>query len=392
MIRLIFFLMCLGFFISWFFKNRRLLPNVESLHSVDAIVPAFNEETCIALTIEDLLSNRYIRKVVCVNDGSTDNTGAILADLQRVHPGRLVLVEQTNTGKGGALMNGLRYVKTPYVFMTDADTRIPNNEGIGYLIAQLENGADAVGGIPASDLSGAGILPKMRASIKAPMIILKRCSQAIIGGAPFLISGSCGLFRTDILCQVGISNRTSVEDLDLTWTLVERGYKIAQSARCVVYAQESNGLRDEWKRWRRWIVGFTVCMRIHRRLLVSRFGFGTILPIAFIGLFGLMLFYVLPTILFFHSGGFHSLAEWIVSSNLLSRDFLPWWIFFSPSWAVVVMILALYSAKIHRDLSLVLYAPLSMVILLITLSVWLRYGIIGLIVGKEPVRIKPRRY
>nr|WP_250696683.1 glycosyltransferase family 2 protein [Escherichia coli] len=69
----------------------------------------------------------------------------------------------------------------------------------------------------------------------------------------FSLSGSCGMFRTDVLRKFGFSDRTKVEDLDLTWTLVANGYRIRQANRCIVYPQECNSLLDEWRRWRRWM-------------------------------------------------------------------------------------------------------------------------------------------
>ena len=150
--------------------------------------------------------------------------------------------------------------------------------GSGYLLREIERGADACGGIPASSLAGAGLLPHIRATVKLPMIALKRTFQQVMGGAPFLISGACGLFRVEVLRAVPLSDRTNVEDLDLTWTLVSKGYRVRQSSRCIVYSQECNSLRSEWLRWRRWIIGYAVCMRLHPRLLISRFGLFSILP------------------------------------------------------------------------------------------------------------------
>ena len=51
--------------------------------SIDAIVPAFNEEICITRSIEDLLWNAYINRVIAVNDGSTDGTAAVLDESPR---------------------------------------------------------------------------------------------------------------------------------------------------------------------------------------------------------------------------------------------------------------------------------------------------------------------
>ena len=75
------------------------------------------------------------------------------------------------------------------------------------------------------------------------MICIKRTFQQILGGAPFIVSGACGMFRADVLREVGLTDRTNVEDLDLTWSLIAGGYKVRQTNRCVVYPQECMTLR-----------------------------------------------------------------------------------------------------------------------------------------------------
>lgn len=143
-------------------------------------------------------------------------------------------------------MNGLNYATCDQVFLSDADTYVPpDQDGMGYMLAEIERGADAVGGIPSTALKGAGLLPHIRATVKLPMIVMKRTLQQLLGGAPFIISGACGMFRTDVLRKFGFSDRTKVEDLDLTWTLVANGYRIRQANRCIVYPQECNSPREE---------------------------------------------------------------------------------------------------------------------------------------------------
>lgn len=48
-------------------------------------------------------------------------------------------------------------------FLSDADTYVPpDQDGMGYMLAEIERGADAVGGIPSTALKGAGLLPHPR--------------------------------------------------------------------------------------------------------------------------------------------------------------------------------------------------------------------------------------
>ena len=208
----------------WFLSTLRRKP-CQKKGCIDAIIPAYNEGPCLAQSLDNLLRNPYFCRVICVNDGSTDNTEAVMAEVKRKWGDRFVAVTQKNTGKGGALMHGLKYATCDQVFLSDADTFVPpDNDGMGYMLAEIERGADAVGGIPSTALKGAGLLPHIRATVKLPMIVMKRTLQQFLGGAPFIISGACGMFRTDVLRKFGFSDRTKVEDLDLTWTLVANGY------------------------------------------------------------------------------------------------------------------------------------------------------------------------
>lgn len=360
--------------VAWLAWRHRL-PASRRFGMVDAIVPAFNEQLCIVQTVENLMANPYFDRVIVVNDGSTDATAALL-DLLAVKYARLVVVHQANTGKGGALMAGVARSAAPYVFLTDADTMLPHDrDGIGHLIAEIERGADAVGGLPSSNLKGAGLLPHVRASLKDPIIVTMRTFQQVFGGAPFIISGSCGLFRTEVLRQVPFSDRTKVEDLDLSWDLAARGFKARLSSRCVVYSQECNSLKAEWLRWRRWIVGYAVCMRLHRRLLVTRFGLVTILPMFLVVLLGVG---IVAT----------KLAVPVAAGNPHHAPL----VLFPLVWVVVACALGAVSAVHHRRFWLIPLAPTGVLYLMGVYAVWLIHGLPALFTGREPTRDKPTRY
>jgi cellulose synthase/poly-beta-1,6-N-acetylglucosamine synthase-like glycosyltransferase len=343
--------------------------------SVDAIIPAYNEELCIELSVLQLLKNPYFNKVVVVNDGSGDRTRSILDNLSSQHA-RLVVVHQENTGKGGALMNGLQHASADYVFLTDADTWVPSQrDGIGYMLAEMDRGADAVGGIPSSNLTNAGLLPHVAATVKLPMIVLKRAFQQLLGGAPFLISGACGLFRREVLLKVPFSDRTKVEDLDLTWSLVSKGYRVRQCCRSFVYSQECNSLRAEWLRWRRWIIGYAVCMRLHVPLLRTRYGLCTILPMFLVVVLGVIA-YTWQLV----SGA----RGWSGAGSL--AVFLPL------LWVILGTAMAAYTAWHHRRWRLILLGPAAIFYVLLAYVIWIVHGLAGLVTGREPARDKPTRY
>lgn len=360
---------------SAFLLRTMMRPPAKRYRSVDALIPAYNEELCIEGSVLQLLENPYFNRIIVVNDGSSDRTAEILDRLASEHP-RVMAVHQENTGKGGALMNGVRRSEAEFVFLTDADTWVPaQGDGLGYMLAEMDRGADAVGGIPSSNLKNAGLLPHIRATVKLPMIILKRSFQQLVGGAPFLISGACGLFRRSLLLRVPFSDRTKVEDLDLTWTLVSRGYKVRQCNRSFVYSQECNSLKAEWLRWRRWIIGYAVCMRLHARLLPTRYGILTILPMFLVVLIGSAIY-----------GAQLFAAVTATSSPQALAIFLPL------LWVAVAMMIAVISAWHHRRWRLVALAPAAVSYVLLAYAIWLIHGLAGLLTGREPERDKPVRY
>ncbi len=105
------------------------------------------------------------------------------------------------------------------------------------MLAEIERGADAVGGIPPP--LGAGLLPHIRATVKLPMIVMKRTLQQFRAVHRLLsaVPAGCSVL---MYCVSGFSDRTKVEDLDLPSTLVANGYRIRQANRCIVYPEMHN--------------------------------------------------------------------------------------------------------------------------------------------------------
>lgn len=98
------------------------------------IMPAYNEEDSICLAVEDIfkdvlrikgLSSQNVELLV-VNDGSKDQTGAILEDLKNKFI-FLKPIHQKNAGHGGALINGLNAARGEYVFLIDSDRQVPTS-------------------------------------------------------------------------------------------------------------------------------------------------------------------------------------------------------------------------------------------------------------------------
>jgi glycosyltransferase involved in cell wall biosynthesis len=87
------------------------------------LMPVFNERETIRGAVEEVLATSYPIdgvELVIVNDGSTDGTAKVLAELSQ--DPRVTLVEhERNAGKGAAVQTALQHATGTYAAIMDAD-------------------------------------------------------------------------------------------------------------------------------------------------------------------------------------------------------------------------------------------------------------------------------
>mgnify|MGYP001146457269 FL=1 len=88
-------------------------------HLVSVVIPAYNAELYIKHAIDSILCQSHSDlEVIIVNDGSTDNTQAIVMSF--TDP-RVRLVNKTNGGMSSARNAGVDQAKGEYLAFLDAD-------------------------------------------------------------------------------------------------------------------------------------------------------------------------------------------------------------------------------------------------------------------------------
>jgi glycosyltransferase involved in cell wall biosynthesis len=100
------------------------------------VMPAYNEQDCIEKVVQnwtDYLKNRFpndTTKLLVINDGSRDNTKALL-DKMLPNNTHLEVVHQKNGGHGNAVVNGYKKavaMGASYIFQTDSDDQFVSDD------------------------------------------------------------------------------------------------------------------------------------------------------------------------------------------------------------------------------------------------------------------------
>jgi len=97
------------------------------MKGLTVIVPAYNEEGSIIDTLQNLkeimkqINDPY--EIIVVNDGSSDNTKALLSDCEGIN----LVNHKVNRGYGASLKTGLKKSKYSNICITDADGTYPND-------------------------------------------------------------------------------------------------------------------------------------------------------------------------------------------------------------------------------------------------------------------------
>jgi glycosyltransferase involved in cell wall biosynthesis len=120
---------------------------------LSVVMPVYNEKATLRQVIAAVLSVPLEIELLCVDDGSTDGSREILAELQQQNPRMKVLLQPRNSGKGAALRRGIQEATGDFLIIQDADLEYDPSEYEALLAPLLQGKADVVYG---SRFLGAG--------------------------------------------------------------------------------------------------------------------------------------------------------------------------------------------------------------------------------------------
>jgi glycosyltransferase involved in cell wall biosynthesis len=115
---------------------------------VSVVVPLLNEQDNIGPLYEQItqtLKDKYDHEIIFIDDGSTDNSFNILADLQKADNQMRVICFRKNFGQTSALSAGFTHAKGKIIIALDADLQ-NDPADIPDMIDKLNEGFDVVSG------------------------------------------------------------------------------------------------------------------------------------------------------------------------------------------------------------------------------------------------------
>ncbi len=182
--------------------------------TVTLIIPAYNEAAGIKETIhtvqKQLSEAKNTIKILVVNDGSTDGTGAILRQLDGIE----ILENPTNCGYGYSLKRGIMHATTDYIMIMDADGTYPSS-AIPELIARSKKYDMVVGARTGKNVK----IPSAR---KPAKLFLKYFAEYLTGTKIPDLNSGLRIFRKAIVMRFmklfpnGFSFTTTLTMLCLT--------------------------------------------------------------------------------------------------------------------------------------------------------------------------------
>lgn len=104
------------------------------------IIPLYNSAQWLGKCLDSALNQGFDLKeleIVCINDGSPDNSIDIANEYKAKYPGTFVVLDQENQGPSGARNNGMQHATGKYLCFLDPDDYLVPNV-YGKFIKQME--------------------------------------------------------------------------------------------------------------------------------------------------------------------------------------------------------------------------------------------------------------
>jgi cellulose synthase/poly-beta-1,6-N-acetylglucosamine synthase-like glycosyltransferase len=248
-------------------SERRRAPAQLGLPHVSVLIAAYNEASCIAQRIENLLAQDYPAEhleILVGSDASTDGTDAIV---QHYAARGVKLSRGERAGKAGVLARLVCMAKGEVLVLTDANT-VFEKDAIRQLVQPLRDPAVGLvcGRLRLHSPMGAPIVESAYWKLESLLKLYESRRGCVMGA-----NGGIYAVRKHLFPPLPAG--TVVDDFVAALRVLQSGYEVRYEPEAVAHEEAAPGHSDEYRRRVRIAAGCFRALSHFRDLLAPRHGF-----------------------------------------------------------------------------------------------------------------------
>lgn len=209
---------------------------------LSVIIPCYNERTTVATVIQRVRAVGLAHEIIVVDDGSTDGTREVLAEVEPGEDLRIVLHDH-NQGKGAAVRTGFKAATGDVLLIQDADLEYDPRE-YPVLLRPIEEGITKV-------VYGSRFLGGPRKAMFFWNMVANRTLTLvtnILYNAILSDMETCyKVFRTDIVRDIPLRSRRFDFEPEITAKVLKRGHRIYEVPISYNGREWDEGKKITWK-------------------------------------------------------------------------------------------------------------------------------------------------
>lgn len=236
------------------------------------LVAAYNEAASIRDTLQSIEGQLYPGElqVIVINDGSTDDTAAIVRTCLSRYPWLTLMDLEQNGGKARALNHALKFVQHDLVLTVDADSYLYQDalQSIVERYLQDPPNTRAVAGTVLVRNSRASWIAQAQEWDYFHGIAAIKRTQSLFQGT-LVAQGAFSLYDRATVDALGGWPVCVGEDIVLTWAILKAGYRVGHCEDACLFTNAPATLKQFFRQRKRWSRGLIEAFKHHPGILLK---------------------------------------------------------------------------------------------------------------------------